>query len=93
MIQIFVCDEIDGEKFLRAQMTQTCDPSSARRQSWKIFGVLMIIAYPIGFPLLLICLLLPQRAKIRELMEEVLIKHLIREFLMSPLIICLRTHR
>ena len=71
IIQTFVCEEIDGEKVLRAQMTQTCDPSSARRQSWKTVAVLMVIAYPIGFPLLLICLLLPQRARIRELMEEV----------------------
>ena len=28
----------------------------------------MLLVYPLGFPLLLLCLLLPQRARIRELM-------------------------
>ena len=68
--QVFACETIDGEQFLRAQMTQTCDPSSARRQSWKTFAVIMLFVYPIGFPLFLICLLLPQRTRIRELMSE-----------------------
>ena len=31
----------------------------------------MLVSYPVGFPLLLLCLLLPQRARIREIMEEV----------------------
>ena len=30
----------------------------------------MVLAYPIGFPLLLLCLLLPQRSRIRELQDE-----------------------
>ena len=64
--QTFACETIDGEKFLRAQLTQTCDASSARRRSWRNFALFLILAYPIGFPLFLLCLLLPQRARIRE---------------------------
>lgn len=64
--QTFACDKVDGDYFLRAQMTLACDSSSTRRQTWVTFAVFMLLAYPIGFPLLLLCLLLPQRARIRK---------------------------
>ena len=66
--QTFACEKIDKDYFLRADMTLACDISSARRQSWKTLAILMLLAYPLGFPLLLLCLLLPQRGRIRELM-------------------------
>ena len=68
IVQTFVCVKIDEEYLLRAHLTLSCDPSSARRRMWKTWATIMMVAYPIGFPLLLICLLLPQRARIRELM-------------------------
>ena len=64
--QTFACQKIDDEFFLRADMTVACDPFSARRQWWKNYAYCMLLLYPIGFPLLLLSLLLPQRARIRE---------------------------
>ena len=101
--QTFICDFIDGEWRLRAELSLTCDSSSAIRRSWTTFAWIMLVGYvplcwlcivycntrirslivtssygwffvfvvtryPVGFPLLLLCLLLPQRARIRELM-------------------------
>ena len=66
-----VCISIDGKQFLRASLTETCDLSSARRRRWREFAIAMVAVYPIGFPLLLLCLMLPQRTRIRALMEEV----------------------
>ena len=36
IVQTFSCETIDGEHFLRAQLTLSCDQSSARRRSWEI---------------------------------------------------------
>ena len=67
--QTFVCEMIDNKSYLRVEPTLTCD-SSATRRFWKTWSILMMMVYPVGFPLLLTCLLLPERARIRELMEE-----------------------
>ena len=69
--QTFSCQELDGKSFLRAQLTQTCDASSARRQLWRNYAIAMFLLFPLGFPLLLVVLMMSQRARIRELMEEV----------------------
>ena len=66
--QTFACETIDGQRFLRAELTLACDPSLATRRLWTSFAWIMLAAYPIGYPLLLLCLLVPQRGKIRELM-------------------------
>ena len=69
--QTFACERIGNKYFLRAEPTLACESSSARYQGWKKYSILMLLLYPFGFPLLLLCLLLPQRARIRELMSEV----------------------
>ena len=70
--QTFACETIDGEEFLRAELNLICDPSSARRQFWKNYAVIMLAVFPIGVPLLLVYLLVSQRARIHELMGEVI---------------------
>ena len=72
-MQTFACEEIprtSGEYFLRAQLTLACDHTSARRRAWRNFAVAMVLVYPVGFPLVLICLLLPHRARMRELVHH-----------------------
>ena len=72
-MQTFACEEIprmSGEYFLRAQLTLACDRTSARRRAWQNFAVAMVLVYPVGFPLFLICLLLPHRARMRKLVHH-----------------------
>lgn len=66
IMQTFACQTINGKWMLRAQLSLTCDPSSSRRRLWRNWAILNLLIYPIGFPLLLICLMLPQRARIRK---------------------------
>ena len=68
--QAFACEMIDGQKLLRVQLSQACDPLQARRRFWRNWAIISLLAYPVGVPLLLLCLLLPQRTRILELQDE-----------------------
>ena len=65
-----MCETLDGKSYLRSEPTLECD-SSATRRLWETYSIAMLCVFPVGFPLFLLCLLVPQRARIRELMEEV----------------------
>lgn len=65
-MQTFACQTISGKWMLRAQLSLACDPSSSRRRLWRNWAILNLLMYLIGFPLFLICLMLPQRARIRK---------------------------
>ena len=47
IMQCFMCTEIGGKAYLRAQLTLECD-GQGRRQVYVIIASLMILVYPIG---------------------------------------------
>ena len=44
--EAFYCEKFDGDRFLRAQLTQSCE--SSEWQSWAVYAGLFIIVFPIG---------------------------------------------
>ena len=70
IMRTFVCDKFENGDFLRAGLSLPCDNSPNRRW-WKAYAVIMIAAYPVGVPLLLFCLLFPNRAEIKKMLSTV----------------------
>ena len=69
IMQCFMCDKIGEKLYLRAQLTLPCIRTSRRRRMHIVLSSLMVLVYPIGFPLLMFGLMYPNRASIRILMK------------------------
>jgi hypothetical protein len=69
-VQTFICDDFEGDSFLRAQLTIDCD-GSVRRRRWVAFSCVGLAVYPVGVPLMLFSLMYTRRENIVRIMELV----------------------
>jgi hypothetical protein len=64
IFKVFPCDEFDnGDVYLRADYSIRCDSG---QQAWALYGILMILVYPVGVLCLYSGLLWRNKARIRE---------------------------
>lgn len=69
IFRTFVCVRFGDDFFLRANLMIPCDKSLSVRRWWKFYAGLMIAVYPLGVPLMLFCLMYPNRAEIKRILS------------------------
>jgi len=64
VLRLYVCKNIEGVNYIVSDLRTTCD--SQTYESYKTYGVFMIIVYPIGIPVFLLYMLFKYRHKLED---------------------------
>jgi hypothetical protein len=64
IMETFACHTVEGERFLRADYSLSCDDS--RWKQWVIYAGVWLVFFVVGFPLFLLTRLLRMRADLRN---------------------------